>query len=117
MDTPENDGVTNLLKYLCDINPSRPMTAADRAALPIVGMTTVNGTTYLTLTYRQYAMETGITINVQTSADLQTWTTVNPPDLSQQVGTDGTTGDPIMEVGVAVNGTKKQFIRLNVTQP
>jgi len=113
--TPENDGVPNLLKYLYDINPSSPMTAADRAALPTLGMTTIGGTTYLTLTYQQDAALTGVTINVQTSPDLQTWTTVSPPDLSQQVGTDS--GDPIMEVGVKATGATKQFIRLNVTMP
>jgi len=113
--TPRNDGIPNLLKYLYDINPSVPMTAPERAALPTLDMTTTSGTTYLTLTYHQYASLTGVTINVQTSPDLQTWTTVNPPDLSQQVGTDS--GDPIMEVGVKDTGATKQFIRLNVTQP
>jgi hypothetical protein len=117
--TPENDGIPNLLKYLFDIDPANPMSAADRAALPVVGLDTTStpGTEYLTLTYRESASATGITVNVQTSSDLQTWTTVSPPDLSQQVGTDLTTGDPIMEVGVTANGSTEQFIRLNVTSP
>jgi len=117
--TPENDGVPNLLKYLYDINPTVPMSAFDRAALPAsdINTTTKPGTQYLTLTYRQGPYLTGMTVNVQTSPDLQTWTTVNPPDLSQQVGTDSTTGDPIMEVGVKRTGATKQFIRLNVTSP
>jgi hypothetical protein len=94
------------------------MSASDRAALPTVGVdtTTKPGTEYLTLTYRKNAFLTGITINVQTSSNLQTWTTVSPPDLSQQVGTDSNTHDPIMEVGVKTTGTR-QFIRLNVTSP
>jgi len=88
--------------------------------LPTLGMTTVSGTQYLTLTYRQNPLMTGITVNMQTSPDLQTWTTLKPSDvprdfLSEQVGTDSTTGDPIMEVGVTANGLTKQFIRLNVT--
>jgi hypothetical protein len=115
--TPQNDGVTNQIKYLLDIDPSRPMNASDKAALPAVGISTIVGTEYLTLTYRQNPLETGITINVQTSSDLKTWVTVKPPDLSQQVGIDPTTGDPIMEVGVKMNGSNKQFIRLNLTQP
>jgi len=119
--TPENDGIPNLLKYLYNINPSAPMNATDHAALPTVGIdtTTLPGTQYLTLTYREnVALDpTQITINVQTSSDLQTWTTVSPPDLSQQVGTDPTTGDPIIEVGVKANGLSGQFIRLNVTTP
>jgi hypothetical protein len=82
----------------------------------VVGLdtTTTPGTKYITLTYRENPFASGLTINVQTSSDLQTWTTVSPPDLSKQVGTDLTTGDPIMEVGVIVNSPSKQFIRLNV---
>jgi hypothetical protein len=115
--TPQNDGIPNLLRYLFDINPTVPMSAADRAELPTVGTTTIGNTQYLTLTYRQYALETGITVNVQTSPDLQTWTTVTP-GLSQQIGTDQATGDPIMEVGVTVpTNATKQFIRLDVTDP
>jgi hypothetical protein len=113
--TPRNDGIPNLLKYLFDINPSSPMTVSERAGLQTVDMTTTGGMNYLTLTYRQYVALTGVTINVQTSPDLQTWTTVSPPDLSQQVGT--ASGDPIMEVGVKLTGATKQFIRLNVTSP
>lgn len=115
--TPFNDGIPNLLKYLFNISRSAPMTALDRAALPTLGTATVGSTQYLTLTYRQYALETGTTINVQTSTDLQTWQMVDPPDLSRQVGTDAITGDPIMEVGVLLTGSSKQFIRLNVTSP
>jgi hypothetical protein len=92
--TPENDGVPNLLKYLYDIDPSVPMSASDRGALPTVGIdsTTDPDAEYLTLTYREYALKTGIT--------------------------DSNTGDPIMEVGVIIpSTTTRQFIRLNVTSP
>jgi autotransporter-associated beta strand protein len=122
--TPLNDGIPNLLKYLDDIDPTAPMSTADRAALPAVGTTTITGTPYLTLTFREYALETGITVNVQTSPDLQTWTTLTLTTTTptpttytlQQVDTDSTTGDPIMQVQVPITGTK-QFIRLNVTSP
>lgn len=96
------------------------MTPADRAALSTLGIDTSStlGTEYFELTYRQYQALEGVTVNVQTSTDLQTWTTVNPPNLSQQVGTDPNTGDPIIEVGVIIPPhTPKQFIRLNVTSP
>ena len=117
---PFHDGVPNLLKYLYDINPSIPMNAADRTALPVPGLTTVGGNQYLTLTYRQNAGESGITINLQTSTDLQNWTTVsssNPNYLTQNLGVDQTTGDPIVELGVKTAGISKKFIRLNVTMP
>jgi hypothetical protein len=113
--TPENDGVPNLLKYLFDIAPATSMSATDYAALPTAGTTTVSGTQYLTLTYRENALETGITVNVQTSPDLQTWTTLINPTITQ-TGTDMNTGDPIMQVSVPVT-SPAEFLRLNATSP
>jgi len=113
--TPQHDGIPNLLKFLFDIDPAVPMSTTDKAALPQVALTTVANVSYLTLTYRQSPTASGITVNVQTSPDLQTWTTVTP-GLSQIVGIDSPTGDPIMQVGVKAVGAKL-FIRLNVTMP
>jgi hypothetical protein len=108
--TPENDGVPNLLKYLYAINPTFPMSAADRAALPSVEAT--DDGSFLTLTYRENPTVTGITINAQASSDLQSWSDIS----SQQVSTDPLTGDLIMQAQVARAGTK-QFLRLEVTSP
>ena len=108
--TPQGDGVTNLLKYLCDIDPSRPMTAADRAVMPTLG-TTADGKN-LTLTYRQYVNLTGVTVTLQNSTDLVTWTVVMNAGPTM-VGTDATTGDPIMQMQVPITAPQ-QFIRLNV---
>jgi hypothetical protein len=114
--TPQNDGRANLLKYLCDINPSGTMTATDLAALPTVGTTSISGSSYLTLSYRQNPLVAGIVVNAQTSTDLQKWQTVIPSSI-QQVSTDPVTGDPIIQVQVQVTpGTPAEFIRLNVTQ-
>jgi len=118
--TPQNDGVPNLLKYLYDIDPSVPMSVTDHAALPVFGTTEFQGDPYLTLTYRQNAAENGITVNLQASTDLQTWTTVSSSDpayLLQNIGTDPTTGDPIVQLGVKTSGDSRMFIRLNVTMP
>jgi N-acetylneuraminic acid mutarotase len=111
-DTPQHDAVSNLIKYLLDINPSQPMTDADKAALPAVGTTTIAGTKYLTLTYRASKTTSGLVINVQISTDLQNW---NAPSSSQtiQIRTDTSTGDPIMQVQVPVSGPM-MFIRLNL---
>ena len=116
-DIPENDGVPALLKYLFDINPTVPMSAADREALPVEGITTFQGTDYLTLTFRQYSQLSQVIVYVQTSSDLKTWTTVSPPDIYRQVGTDQITGDPIMQIGVRANGTNLQFVRIGLSQP
>jgi T5SS/PEP-CTERM-associated repeat protein len=113
--TPEKDGVPNLLKYLYDIDPVGAMDAADHAALPTIGTTTIGATPYLTLTFRENPTETGLTINVQSSTDLQTWSTLTNPTIIQ-IGNDLTNGDPTMQAQVPVTGPR-QFIRLNVTQP
>jgi len=113
--TSESDGVPNLMKYLFNINPSGEMTAADRAALPAVGIVYIGSTSYLTLTYRQYALQTGITVNVQTSSDLQNWQTEANPTIAE-IGLDSVTNDPIMQVTVPAYAGA-QFIRLNVTSP
>lgn len=119
------DGIPLLLKYLYDINPSVPMGDLDYGATPFAGVTTIGENQYLTLTYRRYLYATGVTVNVQTSTDMQSWTTVNlnPPNpansFSQQIGWDTTKNppDPIMEVGVQITNPAGQFLRLNVTSP
>ena len=113
---PKSDGVPNLLKYLYDLNPASTISAPDHAALPVVGDTTIGNVSYLTITYRDYALATGLGVTLYTSSDLKTWTAVNPPDLSRQIGNDPVTGDPIMQLGVIATG-HKQFIRLNVSAP
>ena len=112
---PQNDGFCNLLKYFFGINPARPMSAADRVALPAAGTTMVGGVRYLTLSYRKNAAASGISLYVDTSSKLQAWTPV-PNPIIVQAGTDPNTGDPIMQVQVAVTGPS-QFIRLRVTSP
>ncbi len=112
--TPQNDGVPNLLKYFYDINPSRPMSAADQAALPAVGMMTDGQGTYLTLTYRENALKSDVVVAVQTSTDLHTW--LAPSNvIIVPVGTDPATGDPMMQAQVPESGPA-QFIRLNAIQ-
>jgi len=115
--TLKSDGAPNLLKYLCNINPAVPMSTTDRYALPVSGSdtTTMPGTTYLTLTYRQYALVTGLVVEVQTSPDCQTWTSVTP-DITKQTF-DSNTGDPVTEVEVNTNGASREFIRLHVSMP
>jgi hypothetical protein len=121
--SPQKDGVPNLLKYLCDINPATAMTDADRSALPVVGIDTTSnpGTTYLTLSYRRFAYEGGLTIRVQVSSDLANWTTLDPSQyISLQEDTslgDSGTSDPLVEVKVNINGAAHNFIRLDVTSP
>ncbi len=112
------NGLPNLLSYVYDIDPGQPATSADLAAQPVIDTdaTSKPGTTYLTVTFRQYELlDPSIGVNLQTSSDLVHWQTVTP-DISQQVGTDQVTGDPIMELGVKVT-TSRLYLRLNVSSP
>jgi peptidyl-prolyl cis-trans isomerase B (cyclophilin B) len=116
--TPQKDGATNLLKYVCNINPAGPMSAADRAKLPVAGATTVtnpDGTTtpVVTLTYHQNTALVGVNLGVETSTDLQTWTPVVQPTIIQ-TGIDSA-NNPILQVQVPISGGRT-FVRLNVTQ-
>jgi hypothetical protein len=100
------------------------MTAQDMKALPVFGTTTSSGTTYLTLTYGQYAHTTGITVYVETSPDLINWsplqlTTNQPNDNEYTEAPTGVTdpnGDPYMKIEVPMSGSR-EFIRLKVTSP
>jgi uncharacterized repeat protein (TIGR03803 family) len=112
--TPRHDGIPNLLKYALDINPTNEITATDRVALPAVGSTTIGSTQYLTITYRENALADDLAPIVQTCSDLSAWTSANA--TTSQIGTDPTTGDPIMQAQVPVT-SGRQFIRLNITQP
>ena len=116
--TPMHDGIPNLLKYFVGIDPTKPVTPADRSALPTLGYdtTTTAGTSYLTMTYRENELASGMAVNVQTSTDMVTWQTVTP-NFTRNLGTDSTTGDPIVEVEVKTGSTKQQFIRLNLSMP
>jgi hypothetical protein len=114
---PQGDRVANVLKYLCGIDPTQPMKPSDQQALPTVDLdsTTTLNTTYLVLKYRQSVLEGGAGVTLQTSPDLQNWTTVSP-NIDRQAGTDSATGYPIMEIGVTLpTQTRRQFLRLNVS--
>jgi len=109
---PQNDGISNLQKYAANIDPTKIMTIADRAALPTIGAAA--GGTQLTLTYRVSRLAIGITMTPQTSTDLQNWSTVS---TITQTGTDMNTGDPIYQAIVNTTGSNRQFIRLKISMP
>jgi hypothetical protein len=110
---PQQDGVSNALKYLANIDPTQPMTAASRAALPTLGVTTVSGSNYATLTYRQRTNLGGLQVGYQKSADLINWSAATP-DAVQTLGSDPVTGDPLMQARFPMTEAR-QFYRLQVS--
>ncbi len=113
---PHNDGVANVMKYLCHIDPSAALGEADKGALPVTSVIEQDSKEYLTLQHRQNPAASDLNIEVQVSTDLKTWQTVTP-DNTQTVGTDPLTGDPIIQYQVDTLGAEQKFIRLNVTAP
>lgn len=114
--TPQHDGTPNVLKYLCHIDPSLPMSETDKAALPEMRVIQANSKQYLCLRHRKNSAASNLIIEVQVSTDLKTWTTITP-DFTQTVETDSSTGDPVIEYQVDTQGATQKFIRLNVTVP
>jgi uncharacterized repeat protein (TIGR03803 family) len=114
--TPQNDRTANLLKYAFDIDPNEVMSAADLAALPTPGSTTISGQLYLTLTFRKNVSASDLTYYVQTSPDLLTWQTVTP-QFTNTLRYDPTSGYPIIQVGVNVTASPYYFIRLQIASP
>lgn len=106
--TPAGDGVTNIEKYLYNFKtpPGTPASAADRANMPVAGVSNGN----VTLTYHANPALLDVGVASQTSPDMQTWSTGPTPI---QTGTDSN-GNAIMQVQVPESGTK-QFIRLVLT--
>ena len=109
------DGVPLLSKYLAGIDPSRPMTAADRAALPHIIAANVQGVRFLSLRFRRSGTASQVQTQVQTSADMVTWTN-DLADTPDNVFNDPATGDPTMQVQVPITSSVK-FVRLEVTGP
>lgn len=73
---PDGDGADNLLEFalgmnpaLADANPWRPGVAG----LPVAALQTLDGTNYLTMSYRRPAGRVGLVYQVQVSADLAAW--------------------------------------------
>ncbi len=94
------------------------MTATSRAALPTGSQTVPRASqaSSLTLTYIQAGYVTGVTPNIQTSYDLQSWTTLTSPSPVITISTDSFTRDSIMQVQVPATNNP-QFIRLQLPPP
>jgi len=112
-DTPLHDGVPNLLKYFCDIDPTHAI-GTSVTQLPVGGMQETNQVPMMTLTYHQFEGATGLTIHVQTSSDLQTWTEVSNPTIVT-LGID-INNDLIQQAQVPMTGSP-QFMRLLISTP
>ena len=109
-----NDGVTNLEKYALGIPP---LTKATASKLPQVTVSSINGTDYLAMRFRQLTAPTDLQYNVQESTDLVNWNIVNP--AVYQIGGPTDNGDGTQTI--TIQGTvpmdrtnPKAFLRLQI---
>lgn len=115
---PDGDGISNLLEFFHGLNPRIAATAADRNALPQIGVEPATGTPlFLTLTFRQGLRAGASATELQVSPTLGsgTWNAVTP-DVIEQLGIDAVTGDPRVRWKVSIApGEAKKFLRLQIT--
>lgn len=106
---PARDGVPNLLKYALGLNPNTPATTG----LPVIGQVSVNGKTYLTLSFTDQSALTDITYSVQVSSDLQNWQ--SGPAYAIRID-NGTTSTAVYRDTTAMEDAPRQFLRLSVAR-
>jgi hypothetical protein len=113
---PDGDGMPNLEEYAFGLNPK---VSDSGLAWPYPSVSTVDGTNYLAITFRQILYNTDISYTVQVSGDLINWfsgtgytTTVGPP-------VDNGDGSETVTVrdDVPANAATARFIRVNISRP
>ena len=113
---PEKDGLSNLVKYALELDPTKPIANSGVA----IGMNLVNGKHYLTLTYTHRTDDPTLSFSVVASpvasAPLSQWTaqTTSIP-VSQNGVPAGMEMDEIQDSVAAEDGTPRRYLKLQVT--
>ncbi|MEI7864878.1 MAG: fibronectin type III domain-containing protein [Chthoniobacterales bacterium] len=106
------DGIRNLMKYALGINPQ----VSGYQGRLTTGTTTVNGSTYLTLTYaRPEPAPGGVTYVPEACGDLASWSGSGLVEVSSTVS-NGVRTITVRD-GTANGSTPRRFLRLKVTAP
>jgi hypothetical protein len=114
---PDGDGINNLLEYALDADP----TVADDSVLPEIGVETVDGRRYLTLTYRRRTDDSALNYEVLGSEDLATplsnWAVQSQTMTVNQDGLSPDMERVKVRDSVAIEGGPlHRYLRLRVTQ-
>lgn len=104
---PDADGLKNLLEYALGLTPGTADTLSTRVTHDLVN---ISGSNYLRLSIIRNPAATDITLTVEVSSDLITWTTV-PTVIETNTSTS-----LIVRDTVPMTSAAKRFMRLKVTQ-
>lgn len=110
-DDPDLDGLPNLLEYALGLDPKLP----EPTQPPAPVLTTTGDGRQLTLTFQKAAARSDVTLIVQTSPDLITWTTL--PDTLVTTNNNLETRTATLPLPAPADGNPgKQFLRLKATR-
>jgi hypothetical protein len=102
--TPAHDGIPNLIKYALGLDPYTPTTLGGKLAVEV-------STGYLRLTVQRNPAATDVTLTIQVSGDLSSWSSAATTVLVN------TSTELQARDNMPVSGTQKRFIHLQVTNP
>ncbi|HET6406272.1 MAG TPA: immunoglobulin domain-containing protein, partial [Chthoniobacteraceae bacterium] len=111
----DRDGTSNVQEYFQNSNPK--LTDNSVTGIQVGQEPTTGSPSFLTLTYRQSARATGLSIQHQASPSLAPGSWLNVmPSTTTNIGSDVLTGDPIMRARFPVNaGETTKYLRLQIT--
>ena len=113
------DGEKNLFEYFTGSDPIVP----DVSREPSASLTSVSGTTYLTLSFVRANWVSDVTQRVEASGDLASgsWTQIDPADPTYLVGVQNNIPSFGLQTvtvrDVVPAGTDPRFMRLRLTKP
>jgi hypothetical protein len=114
---PDGDQMNNLLEYALDSDPTQP----DDSKLPEVGISTVGGQRYMTLTYRRRTGDLTLRYEVIASDDLmapvQGWTVQTQTEPASQTNLPAGLERITVRDSVSIeSGPAGRYLKLRITQ-
>ena len=106
---PDGDGLVNLAEYALGSDPK----LADTSLRPAAGLQTINGQTFLTLTFRRLLLAEEVAYIVEISEDLVHWRTAAQLVGNPVLNIDGTQTVTYRD-DIPVSSTGYSFLRLSV---
>jgi hypothetical protein len=108
---PLHDGVPNFFKFYCGLNPTVPLTPAERLALPLLTTVTRDGVLFADLTFRRNSGASGVAIDLQQFSN-DTWVNTVPDSMTASTP-DPVTGHQTVTMEIETHGfIKRMLLRL-----